>query len=130
MVVILMCFSNWLSGMDIFIGSLIHHLTYKVHTLNLLFYSSQVNALRLLVNFSCNKENVEHFLTEKILILAKFMDPEIDEDIILRTVVIELNVLLNIDDSLKVIHEYIIIIGVVDIFVMQSGFMFKYYVYG
>lgn len=116
--------------MDIFIGSLIHHLTYKVHTLNLLFYSSQVNALRLLVNFSCNKENVEHFLTEKILILAKFMDPEIDEDIILRTVVIELNVLLNIDDSLKVIHEYIIIIGVVDIFVMQSGFMFKYYVYG
>jgi len=57
------------------------------------------------VNFSCNKENVEYFLIEKILVLAKYMDPENGDDVILRTVVIELNVLLNIHDSLKVIWK-------------------------
>lgn len=54
------------------------------------------------MNFSCNKENVEYFLIEKILVLERFMDQENSEDIILRTVVIELNVLLNINDSMKV----------------------------
>ncbi|KXJ13939.1 hypothetical protein AC249_AIPGENE23953 [Exaiptasia diaphana] len=55
-----------------------------------------VNTLRLLVNLSCTKDNVQHFLIEKIMVLARFMDPTMDEGIVLRTVVIQLNVLQNI----------------------------------